>query len=98
LKKYLGLTDEEIVENEAMWAEENPEEEGAGMAAGGEAEARGDLTSLGLERPSEEDFGQAEQLGQEEQPPGAEGAPGGQQSPLGGPPPAPGGAPAPGGM
>lgn len=97
LKKYLGLTDEEIVENERMWADENPEEEGAGMLASGEAEASGDLTSLGLQRPSEEDFGQAEQLGQEPQP-GAEGQETGQQSPLAGPPPAPGGAPAPGGM
>ena len=98
LKKYLGLTDEEIVENEQMWQEENPEEKGAEMgAAGGEAEASGDLTSLGLQRPTDEDFGQAEQLGQEQQP-GAEAPEAGQQSPLGGPPPAPGGAPAPGGM
>jgi uncharacterized protein YlbG (UPF0298 family) len=97
LKKYLGLTDEEIVENEQMWQEENPEEEGAPAAAADQGEASGDLTSLGLQRPSEEDFGQAEQLGQE-QPPGAEAPETGQQSPLAGPPPAPGGAPAPGGL
>lgn len=99
LKKYLGLTDEEIVENEQMWQDENPEE-GAASAAAGSAEASGDLTSLGLQRPSEEDFGQAEQLGQE-LPPGEQGQETGQQSPLAGAPPAPGaapGAPSPGGQ
>lgn len=96
LKKYLGLTDEEIVENEQMWQEENPEEEGAMAAAAGQGEASGDLTSLGLQRPAEEDFGQVEQLGQEPEA-GATAPEAGQQSPLAGPPPAPGGAPAPGG-
>ena len=85
LKKYLGLTDEEIVENEAKWLEENPEG-GEGLTAPGQPNmAAGDLTGLGVTRPSEEDFGQVEQLGQEGQAaPGAEAT--GQASPLGGAP------------
>jgi hypothetical protein len=59
LKKYLGLTDAEIVENEEKWQEENPDaippgsqpDANSGMGAG-------DLTSLGLERPGEEDLSQ----------------------------------------
>ena len=93
LKKYLGLTDQEIVENEAKWLEENPEA-GEGITPPGDAAmASGDLTGLGVQRPTEDDFGQIDQLGQEAPAePGAEAA--GQSSPLGGAPaPAPGGAP-----
>jgi hypothetical protein len=93
LKKYLGLTDEEIVENEAKWLEENPEA-GEGLTPPGNAAmAAGDLTGLGVTRPTEDDFGQIDQLGQQDQAePGAEAA--GQVSPLGGAPaPTPGGAP-----
>ena len=54
--------------------------------------AAGDLTGLGVQRPTEDDFGQVDQLGQEPQVPGDEAS--GQSSPLGGAPaPAPGGAP-----
>jgi hypothetical protein len=93
LKKYLGLTDEEIVENEAKWLEENPEA-GEGLTPPGDAAmAAGDLTGLGVQRPTEDDFGQVDQLGQEGQAElGAEAT--GQASPLGGAQaPAPGGAP-----
>jgi hypothetical protein len=47
--------------------------------------AAGDLTGLGVQRPTEDDFGQVDQLGQEVQAePGAEAT--GQASPLGGAP------------
>ena len=96
LKKYLGLTDEEIVENEAKWLEENPEA-GEGVVAPGQVGmAPGDLNSLGLERPTDADFGQTAQLGQQGQVPlpGAEVT--GQASPLGGAPATKGTAPTPG--
>ena len=92
LKKYLGLTDEEIVENEAKWMEENPESAEGATAPGQANMSAGDLNALGVERPTDADFGQLDQMGQEGQAPapGAEAT--GQASPLGGPP-APGGAP-----
>jgi Bacteriophage T4-like portal protein (Gp20) len=81
LKKYLGLTDEELVENETMWQEENPD----GAVSSTEADAAlagGDLNSLGIQRPTEDDLGELGDLSQEAPPaPGAE-AP----SPLGGAP------------
>ncbi len=89
LKKYLGLTDEEIVENETMWQEENPE--GAVTTPADDAALAGsDLNTLGIQRPTEDDLGQLDTLAQEPAAePGAE-AP----SPLGGAPaPAPGGTP-----
>jgi len=55
LKKYLGLTDEEIVENEAMWMEENPE---GAPTAGAEGDMGSDLNSVGIERPTDADMGQ----------------------------------------
>jgi len=97
LKKYLGLTDEEIVENEEMWQEENPDT--GGGAAGGEADTSGlgssDLNSVGIERPTDQDFGQLEPGATPEQ--GAEGAAPvntGAASPLGSAPAPGGGAPA----
>ncbi len=89
LKKYLGLTDEEIVENETMWQEENPE--GAVTTPADDAALAGsDLNTLGIQRPTEDDMGQLDSLAQEPAAmPGTE-AP----SPLGGTPaPAPGGTP-----
>jgi Bacteriophage T4-like portal protein (Gp20) len=81
LKKYLGLTDEEIVENETMWQEENPE--GALSTATDDAALAGsDLNTLGIQRPTEDDMGQIDAISQEAPAePGAE-AP----SPLGGAP------------
>jgi hypothetical protein len=92
LKKYLGLTDDEIVENEGMWAEENPEGALTSTAADA-ALAPSDLTTLGIQRPSENDMTQLDQLAQ------AQAAPVEQPgvSPLGGAPaaaaPAPTGGP-----
>jgi hypothetical protein len=83
LKKYLGLTDEEIVENETMWQEENPD--GAiSTPADDAALAGGDLNTLGIQRPTEDDMGQLDTLAQEPQATGTEQAP----SPLGGTAPA----------
>ena len=52
LSKYLGLEEDEIVENEAMWLEENPQaQEAAGPAAGnamGGGGMGGDLNSSDL--------------------------------------------------
>ena len=83
LKKYLGLTDEEIVENETMWQEENPE--GAASAPADDAALAGsDLNTLGIQRPTEDDLGQLDSLAQEPAAGGTEQAP----SPLGGAAPA----------
>ena len=46
LKKYLNLNEDEIVENEEMWAEENPIQ--AGVTPGGEAEAVDNLSAVGV--------------------------------------------------
>lgn len=90
LKKYLGLTDAEMVENEEMWADENPD--GSVSSTGEDAAlSSGDLNSLGIQRPTEDDMGQVDALSNEPAAePGAE-AP----SPLGGgaAAPAPTGAP-----
>jgi hypothetical protein len=91
LKKYLGLTDDEIVENEKMWEEENPE--GQGTVVDDAALAGSDLNTLGVTRPSEEDMTQIDTLSQQAPEPGAETA-AGAASPLGG---APGATPTPGG-
>jgi hypothetical protein len=81
LAKYLGLTEEEIVENETKWKEENPD----GTETNAEADAamaQGDLNSLGLQRPAEEDMSQLDDL--EQAPPTEPGAE--VPSPLGGTP------------
>jgi len=57
LKKYLGLTDEEIVENETMWTQENPDAGLPSTATGGDSMS-GDLSSVGIERPTDDDMGQ----------------------------------------
>lgn len=83
LKKYLGLTEEEMVENETMWEEENPD--GSSTTDTGDAALAGsDLNTLGITRPTENEMGQLDQLAQqgEAPPPGAEAAP----SPVGGVP------------
>jgi len=86
LKKYLGLTDEEIVDNESMWQEENPED--AVTSTNQDAAlASSDLTTLGVNRPTEDDMGQLSDLEQGAAEPGAEAAAaGGAASPLGGAP------------
>jgi hypothetical protein len=96
LKKYLGLTDEEIVENEAKWMEENPETAEGTMAPGQASMSAGDLNALGVERPTDADFGQLDQLGQEGQAPAPGAEDTGQASPLGGAPTPSGAPPAPG--
>ena len=81
LKKYLGLTDEEIVENETKWQEENPE--GAVSTASDDAALAGsDLNTLGIQRPTEDDMGQLDAAAQQA------GAPAGEEAPstLGGTP------------
>lgn len=91
MKRFLGLTAEEIAENENLWKEENVENEnslnataelrGAGITAGG---IEGDLGAMGDNTAPPEMMGE----------PGAEPAPGGAPAaPAGGTAP-PGGAPA----
>jgi hypothetical protein len=46
LKKYLNLNEDEIVENEEMWAEENPIQ--AGVTPGGDADAVDNLSAVGV--------------------------------------------------
>jgi len=46
LKKDLNLNEDEIVENEEMWAEENPIQ--AGVTPGGEADAVDNLSAVGV--------------------------------------------------
>jgi hypothetical protein len=93
LEKYLGLTKEEIKENERMWKEENP-----GGAAGASLDAETsntDLASVGIRQPNltpletkdlENSLGAAE-----ENPTGTETAPVG-AGPAGAEAPPPGGA------
>jgi len=95
LKKYLGLTDEEIVQNEAQWMEENPE--GQVTPAMGPESALGgsDLNSVGLQRPTEDDFGQIDAVNgkaEAEAEAGTAGLPGAEtnQSPLANAKPTPG--------
>lgn len=93
LKKYLGLTDEEVVENEQLWMEENPEATTtlpSGEPAGGEMSS--DLNSVGIERPTEDDMGELDNLAaQAEIPTGPEGQVNtGTASPVGSPAPTPG--------
>ena len=85
LKKYLGLTDEELVENEEMWREENPEDDGSQMVSADASLAGSDLNTLGVQRPTDADM---EELGQTEQGTQAQaaGAEPGAVSPLGGSP------------
>jgi hypothetical protein len=94
LKKYLGLTDAEIVENEEKWQEENPE--GATTTTTDDAAlATSDLNTLGMTRPTEDDMSQLDTLAQ--QAPEAGAAATGAASPLGAAPgtatPTPGGTP-----
>ena len=49
LKRFLGLSDEEIAENETMWREENDENITTGSAAGGGDAGGAGLSSAGLE-------------------------------------------------
>lgn len=93
MKRFLGLTAEEIAENETQWKEENVDEDtglsasaelrSAGVTAGGMA---GDLSSLAGSAPTDMGGEAGAEPGTE---PGAEGggAPG-SMSPVGGTPPA----------
>jgi len=93
LKRFLGMTDEEVAENERYWAEEN------GKGAPTYTDAAGEMRSAGLSAAGiEGDMGEASDLEPPEDMEGMEGAgeqggaPGG-ASPLGGagaPPVAPG--------
>lgn len=54
MKRWLGMTEDEIVENEKMWKEENPDKVKTGET--GDLSADGDLRTLGV-RPDIEDPG-----------------------------------------
>jgi hypothetical protein len=75
LKRFLGLTDEEVAENERYWAEENGEGEASHTDAAGELRGAG-LSAAGIEG----DLGEAGDLTAPEEiaGEGAEGAMGGQ--------------------
>ena len=65
MKRYLGLSQEEIVENERLWREENRE---IGEGAGAQAELRGmGITAGGLEQgleaPPESELGMEPEMG-----------------------------------
>ena len=79
LKKYLGLTEEELVENERMWKDENTDSEP-------DLDSKADLGSLGLRSGDVEGFEPTEvDAGGEEIDMGDElGAEAGGESPLGG--------------
>jgi hypothetical protein len=86
LKKYLGLTEAEMVDNETKWLEENPEGS-QGLAGAPDANmgmGPGDLTNLGLARPTDDDMSAMDDMGDGT---GQEGDPAmgqaGQASPLG---------------
>jgi hypothetical protein len=89
LKKFMGLTDDEILENEKLWREENDEDH-----ANNEDESA-DFGATGLKGPSDSDLDLSGglDLGPIEGEPGAEGAPPtAGAAPGGAPAPAPGGA------
>ena len=89
LKRYLGLTDEEILENEQAWREEREEPEL-------ETTQGQDLRSVGITPAGlESDITAGEELAGAEIVPGAGAA--GAQAPVAGQAPGAGGAPAPGG-
>jgi hypothetical protein len=75
LKKYLGLTDDEILENEQAWREENEGDEALDMNG---QEAAG-FSATGLKAPTDTDFDLAGGLEGTEA--GAEGAPGTEAGP-----------------
>lgn len=91
LKRYLGLNEDEIVENEKMWKQENPD--ASEKTVSDIIEPTEDLRAFGVrpEVPEDLEFGEEEEVL-----PGEE-LPGGEESPLGGvaapppPPPAAGG-------
>lgn len=97
LKRFLNLTEDEILENERMWKEENPEKVKKALGSTpAESEPEGDLSSVGLRMP-EEGFG--DPMGEEPMPDEAEAGgdaagQAGQATDAGAPPPPPpGGAP-----
>ena len=100
LKRFLNLTEEELLENERMWAEENADKlKKAVGATPADSEPEGDLSSVGIRMPG--DGGMGDMDGMEPAPDDAAGgeAPPGGAPPPGGdaggapPPPPPGGAP-----
>jgi hypothetical protein len=92
LKKYLGLTDEEIIDNEKQWMEENPEAvQSQGEMTGAGALGASDLNAVGLQQPTDDDMEQLDQLTNQEQQPQQGGQEPGAASPL--TPPQLGGAP-----
>lgn len=53
-KRYLGLTDEDLIENEQMWLEENPDMNPTETASGGSGGGSIGLDSVGFDAPAEE--------------------------------------------
>jgi hypothetical protein len=90
LKRFLGLTDEEIAENERSWAEENGKGEATTTDAAGELRSAG-LSASGIEGDlgAAGDMTAPEDMAAEnpEGAPGAGAVPGAMAAPLGAPPP-----------
>jgi hypothetical protein len=97
LKRFLNMTDDEIIENETMWTEENPDKMTAATGnTAAEGNAEGDLSSVGFRPDGGGDENLDFDLGDEDQ--GDEIMPDADvPAPDGGPSPAPGASPAPGG-
>jgi hypothetical protein len=85
MKRFLGLTDDEIIENETMWKEENPDrlKRRTGSTTA-EVEPSGDLSSVGFRPPPSEDFSLPD-LGDEPPVPDEGGDLGAAPVPAGGP-------------
>jgi hypothetical protein len=95
LKRFLNLTEEELIENEAMWVDENPEvvEKSTGQNPA-DMNTNQDLSDVGV-RGGDDNFG-LDALGNEAEPEGeGSGGAGGPESGPGGAPSGPGGAPPP---
>ncbi len=96
LKRYLNLSDEEILENEKLWMEENPDamEQATGATTADQSVEGGDLGAVGLRPDSNFDIEMPDEgaapEGGEEPPAEGGGAEGGAPPPA---PPAGGGAP-----
>ena len=82
MERWLGLNEDEIVENERMWKQENPD--ASDDTVGDNIEPTDDLRAFGV-RPEPEDM----EFGDDEEMPEDEMAMDGEESPLGGDEPAP---------
>ena len=89
MKRFLGMTDEELAENERMWSEENGKGKTIATDSSGELRGAG-ISSAGIESDLSDlsDDSAPPEVGEGEMPGAAPGAPGAGAAPVATPPPA----------